>query len=466
MAKTPLRSYILEIEAAIEENQTNEAIAHCRHILETFSKNVVAYRLLGKAYLESQRYGSATDIFQRVLSAIPDDFVSHLGMSIIREDEGNLDSALWHMRRSFDIQPYNAAIQSEIRRLYSNRDRIEPPKTRLTRGSLARMYNKGGQYQQAISELRAALAENPERPDLLVVLAEAYAKNNNPIKAVEVCSTLLKDLPYCMVANRLLSQLLKGTDRKNDRNTCQRRLQFLDPYEAHTSPKALTAADVPDQAVMIERLEWKMGADIAGGAESPEWASSLGVDLGESDSPEEGLPDWTSSTLEDGDSTPIAADGDDEENIPDWMKDAGWKTSTGEVEEAPSAISFDDDIEAEEDAIAADIPDWMKDMAPAGAAAEEASPESLEDIDSLFPDETQPEADDLPDWLHIAEESAPQPQAEAEAAPESTAAPMPEPAEAAAEADQAIAAPMPKPAAEAAEEDDIPDWLKDMEAEA
>jgi hypothetical protein len=33
--------------------------------------------MLGKAYLESQRYGDASDILQRVLSSVPDDFIAH-----------------------------------------------------------------------------------------------------------------------------------------------------------------------------------------------------------------------------------------------------------------------------------------------------------------------------------------------------------------------------------------------------
>ncbi len=131
MADIPMRSYLHEIEKHIESGRTDQAIAHCRHILQSYPKYVDAYRLLGKTYLESQRYGDAGDIFQRVLSSVPDDFVSHVGMSIIREDEGNLDEAIWHMERGFEVQPSNNAIQEELRRLYGKRDHVEPPKIRL-----------------------------------------------------------------------------------------------------------------------------------------------------------------------------------------------------------------------------------------------------------------------------------------------------------------------------------------------
>jgi len=110
MAIIPLRQYNREIETLIDTAQLDEAVAHCRHILETFPKHIATYRLLGKAYLEQQRFGDAADIFQRVLSSVPDDYVANIGLSIIREDEGNLDAAIWYMERALEAQPSNSAI--------------------------------------------------------------------------------------------------------------------------------------------------------------------------------------------------------------------------------------------------------------------------------------------------------------------------------------------------------------------
>ena len=86
MAKVSLRIYNREIERLIDQGRTNEAIAHCHHILKTFPKHLETYRLLGKSYLESKRYNDAVDIFGRVLMSVPDDFVAHVGMSIIRDE--------------------------------------------------------------------------------------------------------------------------------------------------------------------------------------------------------------------------------------------------------------------------------------------------------------------------------------------------------------------------------------------
>ena len=114
MAKVHLRKYNSEIEALIERGQTDEAVAHCRHILKTFPKHLDTYRLLGKASLESKRYPDAADIFNRILMAVPDDFVSRVGLSIIADEGKRLDDAIWHMERAFEKQPSNADIQAEL----------------------------------------------------------------------------------------------------------------------------------------------------------------------------------------------------------------------------------------------------------------------------------------------------------------------------------------------------------------
>ena len=94
----------------------------------TFPKYIEAYRLLGKADLGAKRYTEAVDIFQRALMSVPDDFVSHVGLSIIADDQSKLDDAIWHMERAFEVQPSNAAIQGELQRLFGRRDGVSRPR--------------------------------------------------------------------------------------------------------------------------------------------------------------------------------------------------------------------------------------------------------------------------------------------------------------------------------------------------
>ncbi|MGB9641226.1 MAG: tetratricopeptide repeat protein, partial [Anaerolineales bacterium] len=153
MATIALRDYYREIESYLDQGLYDQVISHCRYILNLYPKDIDAYLLLGKSYLEKKQYSDAIDIFQRVLSSRPDDFVAHIGMSIIREDEGNINEAIWHMERAYEIQPSNKAVQGELKRLIGKRDGIEPVKINLNRSALARMYLKGNLQSQAIAEI-------------------------------------------------------------------------------------------------------------------------------------------------------------------------------------------------------------------------------------------------------------------------------------------------------------------------
>lgn len=411
MAKIPLRVYNHEIEQLIEKHQTQEAIAHCKQILKFYPKHIDTYRLLGKAFLESQRYGEASDILQRVLSVVPDDFISQLGMSLIREDEGNLDGAIYHMERAFEVQPANAAIQEELRRLYGNRDGIQPPKIRLTRGALVRMYGKGELFTQAIAEANSALNDDPQRVDLQVLLARLYYQSGQTVKATEVSSKLVDQLPYCYEANRILAEVLPGTSRPEEARVYQERLRALDPYLAFVSDAQPTSNAVPDSAVLVEQLEYDPDQDEAA---QPGWAQQVGVAWTDTPVTEE-KPDWMSSEPAGEETLPAAATAAGEDiaekaaDLPDWMVAAGWQPSTGE--EVETHLTEDT---AEDLAAPGSLPDWLQEMAPDLSQQTEAAAEETEEdaqwLDQMLgaaPAEAEPPVDELsaakmeeiPDWL-------------------------------------------------------------------
>ncbi|MEW6717719.1 MAG: tetratricopeptide repeat protein [Chloroflexota bacterium] len=457
MMQIALRTYYKDIESLISKGQLEEAIAHCRHVLKAYPKYVDIYRLLGKSYLEAQRYSDAADIFQRVLSSVPDDFVSHVGMSIIRQDEGNIDSAIWHMERAFEVQPSNVAIQDELRQLYGRRDGLEPPKIRLTRGALSRMYIHGNLFQQAISELRTALAEDPERPDLQVMLTQVYFESGKQVEAAEVCSNLLNKLPYCLEANRILAAILPGTERDEDAKFYANRVYALDPYSAYISETAPTSADVPDQVLTIEKLEWRP-EEITPPTPTgePEWAATLGVEL-ETPQEEERLPSWLVKEKEE-EAVPTEAAEEEvseeelilpaEEELPSWMEKETLDVGLEAFEKLPSVLEEEGEIAEEIEQ--AEIPDWVQELAPpaeeieSGEELVEELPDWLREAvkdttPSKIPETGPPPAEELPEW------------AEAEDITEAAISEIEEPIQAP-EVEEV-------PAAEG-----LPDWLQDLGA--
>ena len=271
MANIPLRAYEKKIEELIEQNHLPEAVAHCKHILKFFPKNISTYRILGKAFLEAKQYNETGDIFKRVLTVFPDDFISHVGMSIIRENENNLDAAIWHMELAFDSQPSNIAIQEELKRLFGRRDGTHPTKIRLTRGALVRMYARGELYQQAIAEINSALTEDIKRLDLEVFLAKMYFLSGDQSSAIDLCQKLSKEIPYCFEVNKILFDTSSST-QSDKNNIYTNRLQELDPYYGFVNPKFPVVEDVPDDKVLVDELS---DVSLVEATKDASWISKL-----------------------------------------------------------------------------------------------------------------------------------------------------------------------------------------------
>lgn len=386
MAKISLREYNREIEGLIEGGQLDEAVAHCQHILKSFSMHLGTYQLLGKAFLEAHRYTDAADIFQRILNATPDDFIAHVGMSIIRDDEGKLDEAIWHMERAFEVQPSNPAIQGELRRLYGRRDGTEPTKIRLSRDALANMYAQGELFNQAIAEIKAVLAEDPDRPDLQVMLARAYFRIGQKVEAAEIAAHLLKKYPYCLDALRILVEVLPGSTRAENTQVYRQRLRLLDPYSSFVTGSVFVSDQVADSAVTLERLEYLIEKQPT--TPQPTWASSLGVKL-DNEKREDAQPAWLSekSTNESTENSKPLPEGETSqggEEIPDFLRSAGWGESDGVGTDSGTGDSLPDDGIAK-----AEIPEWLKSQIPAGLSAEEKPVTELPANANA----------DFPDWL-------------------------------------------------------------------
>jgi tetratricopeptide (TPR) repeat protein len=391
MAKVSLRIYNREIEGMIDQGRTDEAIAHCHHILKTFPKHLETYRLLGKSYLESKRYNEAVDIFGRVLMSVPDDFVAHVGMSIIRDEENKLDDSIWHMERAFEAKSANAAIQGELQRLYGRRDGMEPPKIRMTRGALAHMYVQGELYPQAIAEIRAVLAQDPQRSDMQVLLALSYFKSGQKSDASNICTQLLKRYPYSFDANRIMVELLSATAASaEDAQLYRVRSGELDPYATLVKDSIFQSNEIADGAINLDRLEYS-GRDVPMGQE---WGSSLGIGLGTSPvaalsagPSDDAQPDWLRSggfsdaPLQSSPAFESSTQSKDE--IPDFLRTAGWAESTSP--EQPTSIF--DEHPGDASLAPAVMPDWLKGQMP--SASGQSSQPAPADAQSL----------ETPDWL-------------------------------------------------------------------
>ncbi len=251
MTTIALHKYHEQINQLLEDSHYDLAAEHCRHILQQHPQHIATYRLLAKTQLEKGDYDGARELFQRILSADPNDHIAHAGLAIIFKEEDVPAQAIWHLERAYEIEPYNTAIQQELRSLYvrqienqrkgqKNGDTAVIPTTLLlTKGALARLYLRGELFDQATAVLRAALAADEERIDLRVLLMEALWRDGRRMEAVNVALVVLDQLPNCIAANAVLAEIWLRTGRVDEAQSYLQRLQALLLLDAsHYDPEA------------------------------------------------------------------------------------------------------------------------------------------------------------------------------------------------------------------------------------
>ena len=252
MPNISLRAYLQKIETSIEENNVDKAISQSLFLLQKFPKNLNTFQVLSKALLQKQDFKNADKVFDIILQIEPDDFVSHIGKSIIAEFNHSLESAVEQMKFAFEIQPANEGLQIELKRLLLASDGVEPNKILLTRGALIKMYLKGKLYPQAISEARIGISESPQRIDYKIAMANSFYESGDLIQAVETCVEIIRQLPYCLPANLILDQVITKNHTTENFGFYHNRLIELDPYHAFMLSTTNSILDVPDIAVLVE----------------------------------------------------------------------------------------------------------------------------------------------------------------------------------------------------------------------
>ncbi|PJF31235.1 MAG: hypothetical protein CUN51_05045 [Candidatus Thermofonsia Clade 1 bacterium] len=391
MPRVNLKTYVQDITTLIANEARDEAIGHCKHILETFPKHLQTYRLLGQALFEREQFSAAIDVFRRILAAIPDDRDAHLYLCEIYAREQNYDAAIFHLERVWEQTPEDPDLQEELKNLYAKRDGEAPATLQLTAPALARRYFNGRLYAEAAAELFALLERYPDRHDLRGLLAQALWRDDRPEEATEVALELLSVLPDHLVANRIMAELWLLMERPSDARPFIHRLQALDPYLAWQVVYG-EGVPVPENAFMLERLDWRaksaaLALDVSGIGEVFSSLDSIdSISLSESSAPAFESPAKPSG----GRLTQRRT-----EPLPDWLAD--------ETPSAPAFVMPDwSDFEAQ--TAQEELPDWLADE-PAAPSAD--VPHWLTDDEPLTPmpqsswQVEQPAAasDELPDWL-------------------------------------------------------------------
>ncbi|MBC7260212.1 MAG: tetratricopeptide repeat protein, partial [Chloroflexi bacterium] len=423
MPEVTLQSYGEEMRRLVAEGQYDQAIAMGRHLLRLYPKHLQTYRILGEACLEKGKYEEAHGLFARALACDPEDLFSRVGIAVAHEKQGNLNLAIWHLERAYELSPGNAELRKELQRLQAQRGEGARARLKLTSAAVARLYARSGLWRQAIQEFRTLLEQNPDLVDIKVALAEALWRSDQRKEAVKVCEEILAQYPHCLKANLILGEIGLRGERESEGRALLQLAQDIDPENNVAQKLFGDRSPLPARVVKIPSPE-----------EMPAPAPESEVLITEEEIPPEALPDWlrespleplreseppapaeeavTAAEAAPEAPAPSPEEVETEEGIPDWLR----RIRERQKEEETQAAGPVGEVQEE-------VPEWMADLGQEEAVSEAPPTEELEEL-PLGEEEAQAAVSEegIPDWLKQLEAEA----GIAEGAPAAEAAP-PEP---------------------------------------
>jgi tetratricopeptide (TPR) repeat protein len=445
MAQISLKNYLAKLESLLDEAAADEVIQHSRHLLKYFPKNAAVFRSLGLGLLLNGRWQEAESALRRVLTALPDDYRAHLGLSEVYTTLGRGDQAIWHLERAFEQNPNSRELIDGLRGLYRRFRQTERTKIQLTTGAIARQYRRSGMPQQAIALLRSALERAPERLDLSLLLADTLWETGAHVEAAEMAVDILKHLPDCIIANQIMTRLWLEARRPSDAVRYLSRIEAVDPILAYE----IVQGPVPENAFMVDEIDYQRAAQTELVARRPDWLQTIGVSApsesaaadAEDDQPawlREALSKLPDSPPRKPDSPPPAADDDDwmasvrapsltgQLDLPPEFSSAARDVSTGELkalfegdeaQELPASWELSAPARADDDQEQPTFDDFTFDFSTTEAEFEPASPSAVRDSRPAWLMDDSDEAnepnlgalgseaavhDDIPDWMRDA----------------------------------------------------------------
>ncbi|MGQ9826648.1 MAG: tetratricopeptide repeat protein, partial [Roseiflexus sp.] len=258
MGHVSLQAAFDQIRQWLETNDLDRAIGMAQHILESYPKCLEAHQMLGEALLSNRQYEGARIEFEKVLSFDPEHIPALVGLGMTSERLGQLASAIAAFERALEIKPDLPELRSQLLRLYTDAWGSEYAHLRLSRAGLARLYAKGHMLPQAISEFRQVVADQPDRLDLQVALAEVLWRDEQEEEAVDVCRAMLPKYADVLKANLLLGYIELASGNPVGEQYWKNALT-IDPYQtmARTLFESLPLVDAPEPLIPAwDEAEW------------------------------------------------------------------------------------------------------------------------------------------------------------------------------------------------------------------
>lgn len=272
MADITLKAYIAHLDDLLGRRSYEEAEAHATQILSRFPRNLQALIRLGKAQIEAGHYNDAEGTFTQVLGMDPRSTDAYVGLSWVARQRGDGERAIALLERAFEHDPANQdVIQLLIDANRSFRDR-HSPKLPQTAYMIARQQWHSGLTHQALATIKSALDAAPGRTDLELLRAQIYQSSGAEIDAARSATDVVKKMPDCIEANRMLAEFWKRQGRSSDAQKFISRVESADPVLAY---EIASGGPPPDGTFTLPLYDFRAVSNKASTAAKPEWLAAI-----------------------------------------------------------------------------------------------------------------------------------------------------------------------------------------------
>jgi tetratricopeptide (TPR) repeat protein len=167
--------------------RTEEALPHFRRVIALNPKMSEAYLILGLALLQATRYEEAVSALRDGLTNNPNNADLHFNLGTAYDKMGRFEELVREMEEAIRLDPKHADALNYLGYTYAERDmRLEEavgliqralvikPQNGYYLDSLAWAYFKMGRFQEALVEMKRAVAVVPDDPVFFEHLGEIY----------------------------------------------------------------------------------------------------------------------------------------------------------------------------------------------------------------------------------------------------------------------------------------------------
>lgn len=235
MPRISLRNYLNKIDALITENSYEQSLYHSFYLLRQYPKYVEVYKRIGRAYLELNNLDSAANVFARLITVEPENFLNHLTLGLIMEMKSDVERAIYQTRLALFLQPENKEVIRLYQQLSSQRPDMREPASFKPVLTALQAYRQND-FAKCHDILSVSDLENYSYFGKLFIALSTY-HTNDYANFLEIGEEMLDKNRYLECVLKRMQPLLKSRNPLREREYSSRLRELNPEFSALENPQ-------------------------------------------------------------------------------------------------------------------------------------------------------------------------------------------------------------------------------------